>query len=85
MRCRGSFRLCTKSQNSVNYVRTFRTKSPYRGVAKAKPGKGWVANIKAAGKMHYLGYFAEAEEAAHAYDDAARKHHGEFAVLNFPD
>jgi hypothetical protein len=36
------------------------------------------------GKQHHLGHFADEEEAARAFDTAAREHHGEKAELNFP-
>jgi hypothetical protein len=40
--------------------------------------------MKYAGKNHHLGYFVDEEEAARAYDRAARAHHGEKAQLNVP-
>jgi len=37
------------------------------------------------GKRIRLGRFDNEEEAARAYDEAAKKYHKEFARLNFPD
>jgi hypothetical protein len=36
-------------------------------------------------KQRYLGIFVNEEEAALAYDQAAREHHGDKAQLNFSD
>lgn len=41
------------------------------------------AQIKANGQMMYLGIFKTEELAAKAYDEAAKKHHGTKAKLNF--
>jgi hypothetical protein len=62
--------------------------SKYRGVTlctwfKYRGGK-WKAVIHHTGKSHYLGSFEDEEEAARAYDRAARAHCGEKAELNFP-
>jgi len=35
------------------------------------------------GNSKFIGYFQNEIEAAKAYDTAAKKYHGEFAVLNF--
>jgi hypothetical protein len=58
--------------------------SKYRGVNWQKKNNKWLAQIKNDGKVHYLGCFEDEEEAARAYDRAARAHHGEKAQLNFP-
>lgn len=42
------------------------------------------AKINVSGVRHRLGDYATAEEAAKAYDNAARLYFGEFARLNFP-
>lgn len=41
-----------------------------------------MAQIKAKGKCFYLGLYNTRIEAAWAYNQAALKHFGEFAVLN---
>ena len=44
----------------------------------------WQARIHVKHKPIFLGYFSTIEEAAMAYDEAARKYFGDFARLNFP-
>ena len=61
------------------------TSSKYKGVSFHKPNGKWRAGIKSGGKFKHLGYFENEEDAARAYDAAAKIYHGEFAVLNFPD
>lgn len=77
---RSNLRVATNGQNQANR----RTSAQYRGIFKDRSGK-WVARIRQpVGKREYLGYFSDPEEAARAYDRAAVRIHGEFALLNFP-
>lgn len=62
--------------------------SRFKGVSKRKDYWKWRAAIcvgpRGKSKFISLGYFATEEEAAKAYDVAARERFGEFAYLNFP-
>ena len=78
---RSNLRLCTSEQNTHNRPKHNTGGSRiYKGVRKRN--NRYVAEICVARKNISLGSFLTAEDAAHAYDCAAIKYHGEFANLN---
>lgn len=82
---RANLRVATRGQNSANRGATRSNKSGHKGVSWHAPRKKWRASIKVDRVFMHLGLFTNREEAARAYDHAARHHFGEFARLNFPD
>ncbi|MFC1794103.1 HNH endonuclease [Planctomycetota bacterium] len=83
---KSNLRLATCAQNSYNRTYFRKSKSSkYTGVSWNKLRKIWIVVIRYNCKNKFLGYFKDEIQAAKAYDKAAKKYHGEFASLNFPD
>lgn len=78
---RSNLRIATRSQQRANQLkRTHHT--TYKGIFAW--GNKWAARISYDNKKYHLGVFDFQEDAAKAYDEAARRLHGQFARLNFP-
>jgi hypothetical protein len=86
---KSNLRNCTSSQNKMN--KSPFGQSKYLGVeikhTKSPNGEHehfyYSARICTNYKKQYIGSYKTEESAARAYDEAAKKYHGEFANLNF--
>ena len=78
---RANLRLCSHTQNCQNSSHRKNSASKYKGVSKTK--NRWCSKIHPNNQRITLGYFDTEEEAALAYDVAAKIYYGEFANLNF--
>lgn len=80
---RPNLRIATRGQNNANRRAALTNQtSKYLGVAFEKDRQKWTARIRKNGVGYRLGSFDTELDAAKAYNDAAQKHHGEFANLN---
>jgi len=81
---RPNLRLCTQGQNTKNRrspKKGMKT-SEFKGVWTEPNRKGWCASLRVNYKTIHLGTFENEADAARAYDDAAVKHFGEYALTN---
>jgi hypothetical protein len=84
---RSNLRLCTVQENCRNksaYRDRKLAAGSYLGVSLSCGGNFQAQLRRGDGASVNLGVFAQAEDAARAYDAAAVEHFGEFAALNFP-
>jgi len=80
---RANLRVCSMAENLRNRRKSSNSKWPYKGIE--FHGGKWRVRITHAGRRQTIGPFDTAEQAAAAYDAAAKKLHGVFAYLNFPE
>jgi hypothetical protein len=77
-----NLRLATHQENMWNSKIQKNNKSGYKGVSWRKQCNKWQATIKKNYKDISLGYYKTKEDAALAYNNAARELFGQFAFLN---
>lgn len=80
---KSNVRKATSSQNQMNANRRVDNTTGFKGVGRRNGG--YYARITTTKGRISLGQFNSAEEAARAYDAAAKEHFGDFAKLNFPE
>lgn len=80
---RSNLRLCTHKENMRNRGKSKNNTSGFKGVSWNNQSNKWQAQIAVNKKTIPLGMFVEKEDAARAYDKAARELHGKFAKTNF--
>ena len=78
---RENLRYCTQSENLMNQKIRKDNTSGYKGVRITRQGH-FHARIQTHGKQLHLGHFKSLTEAAEAYNEAAKRYHGNFARLN---
>ncbi len=80
-----NLRKATTQQNCRNTGISTRSTTGYKGVSFNRQRNKYLAFISLDSCRISLGSFLDPVEAAKAHDVAAKRFHGEFAVLNFPE
>jgi hypothetical protein len=80
-----NLRACTKTENNRNRRINKNNTHSFKGVSKRPncPIRPYKARIHVNGKLIHLGHFSTAEDAARAYDAAAKVYFGNYAKTNY--
>lgn len=79
-----NLRLATNQQNMRNGARLVTNRAGFKGIHRRPETGMYRVCLTVDGRTIWLGQFHTAEEAAIAYDNAAKMEFGRFARLNFP-
>ena len=80
---KANLRFVTVTQNAWNSTMGLNSgSSKYKGICWEKDKHRWRGRISINNKSKHLGFFDDEKAAARVYNKAAKKHRGEFAVLN---
>jgi hypothetical protein len=82
---RSNLRIVSHSENNKNSTKRKNALNKFKGVHFSTRERKFKAQIQSNKNKISLGTFKTEVEAARAYDEAAKKLHGEFAKLNFPE
>lgn len=77
---RSNLRNCSNTENLRNQRINKNNTSGAKGVSRNR--NKWMASIRINGKQKNLGRYTDKKDAVIAYNEAAKKHYGEFALLN---
>lgn len=82
---RSNLRTASRTQNTQNRGKFAKREctSRFKGVCRRPENGRWRAYIRVHGRMNHLGTYTSEEDAARAYDAAAKEYFGEFARTNF--
>ena len=79
---RSNLRACTRTQNQQSSRKRTGSTSRYKGVCWDSNGGKWRSQVYVKKRQIHLGCFVSETDAARAYDAAALRYYGSFAITN---